>query len=141
MTAFASSLIKTGTGIQERNATKEVLNCIRVLQRILPVIFELEGETDAFEQELLWKKEEFDDSDNTFEAEAITPQFVIEEDDEETEPKTATSQSSFHVPDKRQLPSLAERLFDSVFDLLFCCGFTLPQKIQVDHHKIQYVIW
>lgn len=141
MTAFASSLIKTGTGIQERNATKEVLNCIRVLQRILPVIFELEGETDAFEQELLWKKEEFDDSDNTFEAEAITPQFVIEEDDDETEPKTATSQSSFHVPDKRQLPSLAERLFDSVFDLLFCCGFTLPQKIQVDHHKIQYVIW
>jgi hypothetical protein len=141
VTAFASSLIKTGTGIQERNATKEVLNCIRVLQRILPVIFELEGETDAFEQELLWKKEEFDDSDNTFEAEAITPQFVIEEDDDETEPKTATSQSSFHVPDKRQLPSLAERLFDSVFDLLFCCGFTLPQKIQVDHHKIQYVIW
>jgi hypothetical protein len=142
VTAFASSFIKTGTGIQERNTTKEVLNCIRVLQRVLPVIFELEGETDAFEQELLWKKEELDDHDHTLEAEA-TPQFVIEEDDDETgtEPKTATSQISFHIPDKRQLPSLAERLFDSVFDLLFCCGFTLPPKIQVDHHKIQYVIW
>ena len=30
---------------------------------------------------------------------------------------------------------------NSAIDLLFCCGFTLPTKIQVDHHKINYVIW
>jgi hypothetical protein len=143
VTAFASSFIKTGTGTQERNATKEVLNCLRVLQRVLPVIFELEGEADSFEQELLWKKEDFDGYDATLEAER-TPQFVIDDDDDETgtEPRTATSQTSSHAQlDQRQLPSLAERLFDAVFDLLFCCGFTLPPKVQVDHHKIQYVIW
>ena len=141
MTAFASSFIKTGTGTQERNATKEVLNCLRVLQRVLPVIFEQEGETDSFEQELLWKKEDFNDFDATLEADR-TPQFVIDDDDDETGTEPRTPQTSSHAQlDQRQLPSLAERLFDAVFDLLFCCGFTLTPKVQVDHHKIQYVIW
>lgn len=39
------------------------------------------------------------------------------------------------------MPSLGERLFSCIVDLLFCCGFTLPNKIQVDHYKINYVIW
>jgi len=36
---------------------------------------------------------------------------------------------------------MAARLFSCLVDLLFCCGFTLPSKIQIDHYKINYTIW
>lgn len=132
--------MKTGTG--ERNPTKEVLNCIRVLQRVLPVVFEVEGESSVFELEVLWKKQEVEDvADGVNEEE--TPQFVIDDDDDSENGEKATSPSpeTPNAKPKKQLPSLGERLFSSIVDLLFCCGFTLPTKIQVDHYKINYVIW
>lgn len=132
--AYASSFIKSATVSQEKNATKEVLNCLRILQRILPVVFEIEGESNTFEQEVLWKKEEVREDTGA-------PQFVIEDDDEsdregETAHPTVNQQKT-----KMLLPSLGERLLSAVTDLMFCCGFTLPTTIQVDHHKINYVIW
>ncbi|KAF8212473.1 high-temperature-induced dauer-formation protein-domain-containing protein [Mycena galopus ATCC 62051] len=136
--AFASSFIQAGTGTSERSPTNQVLNCLRILQRVLPVVFEVEGEGSAFEVEVLWKKEEV--AEDTVQVASETPQFVIEdEDDSDGEAKdTATT---VKATQKKQLPSLGERLFSSIIDLLFCCGFTLPTKIQVDHHKINYVIW
>ncbi|KAJ7632398.1 high-temperature-induced dauer-formation protein-domain-containing protein [Roridomyces roridus] len=129
--AFASSF----TGSTERNTTREVLNCLRILQRVFPVVFEVEGEGNAFELDVLWKKGEV--VEDSVEAASQTPQFVIEdEDDSDTETKEPSPPKA-----KQQLPSLGERLFSSIIDLLFCCGFTLPSKIQVDHHKINYVIW
>lgn len=139
--SYATSFIKSTA--TERNTTKEVLNAIRVLQRVLPVIFEVEGESNAFELEVLWKKVEANNEDQ-FPAE---PQFVIEDEDDEGsdsgEATKLTSQNSGPKPkpDKILLPSLGEKLFSCINDLLFCCGFTLPTKIQVDHYKINYVIW
>jgi len=140
--SYATSLIKSAT--TERNTTKEVLNAIRVLQRVLPVIFEVEGESNAFELEVLWKKVEADDEGRP--AAEETPQFVIEDDDDGSESGDATrstSQGSESTPKPENvlLPSLGEKLFNCINDLLFCCGFTLPTKIQVDHYKINYVIW
>ncbi|KAI6028312.1 high-temperature-induced dauer-formation protein-domain-containing protein [Pisolithus orientalis] len=130
VTSYASSLIKAATS--ERNATKEVLNCIRILQRVLPVVFEVEGESNAFELEVLWKKVQIDQDDGYH---VDGPQFVIEdEDDDRSEHGEAASPHE-------TLPSLGEKLFSCIMDLLFCCGFTLPTKIQVDHYKINYVIW
>lgn len=142
--SYATSFIKsTTTG---RNTTKEVLNAIRVLQRVLPVIFEVEGDSNAFEMEVLWKKAEADNENQPPTEEE--PQFVIEDedDDDESESGTATKPTSEDSgsepqPAKILLPSLGEKLFSCVNDLLFCCGFTLPTKIQVDHYKINYVIW
>ena len=54
--SFTSSLIKGASGA-EHNATKEVLNCLCVLQRVLPVVFELESEPSVFEREVLWKQD------------------------------------------------------------------------------------
>src|ERR1700722_3310745 len=142
VTAFASSFIKTGTGATERNTTKEVLNCLRVLQRVLPVVFEVDGESSTFELEVLWKKPEVED--DRVEVEDAAPQFVIEDDDDDgeaVEQKAGLSQGANPQKEKKKLPSLAERLFSCLIDLLFCCGFTLPAKIQVDHYKINYVIW
>ncbi|EMD38619.1 hypothetical protein CERSUDRAFT_113798 [Gelatoporia subvermispora B] len=145
--SFATSFIRTSTGTAPRSTTKEVLNCIRVLQRVLPVIFEMESETSRFEQEVLWKKEVVAEEPSVVEENAQAPQFVIEDEDDEDAPvgeavKPATSTASAPASKPKQtLPSLVERLFSCLIDLLFCCGFTLPTKIQVDHYKINYVIW
>lgn len=140
--SYATSLIKSAT--TERNTTKEVLNAIRVLQRVLPVIFEVEGESNSFELEVLWKKVEADAGGRP--AAEETAQFVIEDDDDGSEigdASRSTSQGSESAPKPENilLPSLGEKLFSCINDLLFCCGFTLPTKIQVDHYKINYVIW
>lgn len=143
VTALASSLIKAGSGSVGRNTTKEVLNCLRVLQRVLPVVFDVEGESNAFELELLWKKEEVDGVEAQKPEEPDTTQFVIEDEednDNEVQSLPPTPRPN-QAGSKKQLPSLGERLFSCIFDLLFCCGFTLPTQIQVDHHKINYVIW
>ena len=144
VTSFASSLIRGGaTG---RNTTKEVLNCLRVLQRVLPVIFELESEPSVFEREVLWKRDVVDGQVHREQTEQ-TPQFVIEDEDEDNDNDGESSASaacpSPHPPQKQisTLPSIAERLLSCLVDLLFCCGFTLPPKLQVDHYKINYIIW
>jgi hypothetical protein len=165
VTSFASSLIKGGGGGgggAERNATKEVLNCLRVLQRVLPVIFELESESSVFEREVLWKRDvvvvgaggEDEAAGGQSHREQVeqTTQFVIEDEDEdedEAESGGASASASAagpspQIPPKQAtttLPSVAERLFGCLVDLLFCCGFTIPAKLQVDHYKISYVIW
>ena len=147
--SFASSLINVGT--TERNATKEVLNCLRVLQRVLPVGFELESEPSVFERDVLWKR------DVVVAEEAVqdhrerteqTPRFVIEDDEDENDAESATASAAASSPQATSkeattttLSSIAERLFSRLVDLLFCCGFTLPAKLQVDHYQINYVIW
>ena len=141
MVGMATSLIGAST---ERNPTKEVLNCLRVLQRVLPVIFE--NELPDLEHELLWRKEAVSPSEaiptSPGSPEQPAPQFVIEDEDEE-EPTTPAPQTPSHQRSRSQMlgPSLVERLFSAAIDLLFCCGFTLPRKVQINHHKIQYVIW
>lgn len=156
VTAFASSLVKSSTGTAERSTNKEVLNCLRVLQRVLPVVFEMEGEAGGLEVEVLWKQAEAAEepaAPSITATESSTSQFVIEDDDsengdanEESETKPIPSESASTVPatsaqPKKLLPSLGEKLFGAIIDLLFCCGFTLPTKIQKDHHKVNYVIW
>ncbi|KZT11488.1 uncharacterized protein LAESUDRAFT_692396 [Laetiporus sulphureus 93-53] len=138
--SYATSFIKAS---QPRNATKEVLNCMRVLQRVLPVVFELEGDTSRFELEVLWKREEVEESPEHRES-ASAAQFVI--DDEDEDEGAVQGQVSGHQPTadtktKKTLPSKAEKLLSCLVDLLFCCGFTLPSGVQVDHYKINYTIW
>ena len=147
VSAFASSLMKTGSGLSGRDATKEVLNCIRILQRVLPVVFEIGGESYAFEQEVFWKRQEVDRTESSDGVEENpSAQFVIDDEEEDEEDAQAKSSNS-PAPRKEeksliiQYPTLSEKLFGYITDLLFCCGFTLPTKIQKDHYKINYVIW
>lgn len=96
----------------------------------------------------MWKREAVGHAVAT---EDERPQFVIDDDDEEDaaatgsplSPNTRSKSSDSSQPQKRTAPSLAERLISCTFDLLFCCGFTLANKIQTetDNDKINYVIW
>lgn len=118
-----------------------MLNCVRVLQRVLPVVFEIDEETTRFELEVLWKKEVDDTPAND---EPL--QFVIEDDDEDsdeegTEPPAQSAPKLKETRTKQTMPSLAERLLGCLIDLLFCCGFTIPRQVQVDHYKINHTIW
>lgn len=153
--SLASSIMKTANASTQRDPTKEALNCLRVLQRVLPVIFEAEFE--EFERKLLWEPEE--DLEGGANGRSGTlderPQFVIDDEDDEDDASSPGPSRSEDPGDdsrnpgssgksevkKKALPTLAERLISCTIDLLFCCGFTLPAKIQVDHHKINYVIW
>ncbi|KAG6878097.1 hypothetical protein C0992_008585 [Termitomyces sp. T32_za158] len=115
-------------------------------QRVLPVVFEVDGEANTFELEVLWKKEETEiEVDRYGNPEtAEVPQFVIQDEDEtdgEHDEPPLLEDTPPQKKEKQQLPSLGEKLFVSIMDLLFCCGFTLPTTIQVDHHKINYSIW
>ncbi|KAL5529427.1 hypothetical protein ACEPAG_5412 [Sanghuangporus baumii] len=156
--SFATSFMKNASGSSQstqRDPTKEALNCLRVLQRVLPVIFEAEFE--EFERKLLWEREEAQEvgSDGQTDALDERPQFVIDDEDDDDVSSPGPSRSPESMGDeskspgstakaevrKKIAPTLAERLINCTIDLLFCCGFTLPTQIQVDHHKINYVIW
>jgi High-temperature-induced dauer-formation protein len=147
--AAFTSIMKTGAS--DRNPTKELLNSIRILQRVLPVLFDIQGDTSAFEMELLWKGEEVDDV-QAHEPASADSQFVIEDDDEDDEEseeedseegssRTPSGPPAPAAPPKKRLPSLGERLINAVIDLMYTCGFTLSPRVQVEHHKVQYIIW
>ncbi|KAG8821176.1 hypothetical protein FRC19_008197 [Serendipita sp. 401] len=141
------------TGATERNTTKEALNCIRVLSRVLPVIFGLDNA--EWEQEVMWKREAVVATQvattgiygGGTQAAEEAAQFVIDdEDDDDAETpilqQNASQPATNPPPERPKLqPSRAERLINNTIDLLFCAGFTLPSQTQVDHHKVQYVIW
>ena len=98
--------------------------------------FAARKEVDERQAKAAKKREEVDEM---AEEAGNEPQFVIEDEDEDQERDSRLEDSQPSA--KKQLPSLGERLFGAVIDLMFCCGFTLPTKIQVDHHKINYLIW
>lgn len=112
-------------------------------------------EIGPWEEEILWKKEAIIPQSApgvegyAAQQTATEPQFVIEDEDDDDQvttpmlPRTASQQSATaRQPSQSQLgPSLAEKLINALIDLLFCCGFTMPLKSQIDHHKIQHIIW
>lgn len=104
------------------------------------MVFEADGESSTFEMEVFWKSEEVEETGGQAEG-TEDPQFIIEDEDESDNEAEESSKPTPAKPRMKRLPSLGERLFSCVIDLLFCCGFSLPAKIQVDHYKINYVIW
>ena len=107
------------------------------------MVFEADGESSTFGMEVLWKSEEVEETSGGQAEGTEDPQFVIEDEDESGDEAEGSSKPT--LPAKKQkmkrLPSLGERLFSCIIDVLFCCGFSLSNKIQVDHYKINYVIW
>ncbi len=130
-----------------RDPTKEVLNCLRVLGRIMPVVFDHEG---TFEEEVFWTRRPVpgsSSSDVDISSRSNEAQFVIDDEGEDTSAPLAPLEPDLSggprsaQPMPRMKPCLAEQLFSIAIDLMFCSGFSLPTSTQVDYHKINYVIW
>jgi len=108
---------------------RDALNCIRVLTRLLPYIYESDR-LETWEDKFFWgarkrrtRKSQITKSEVLFEGEAPDPQTPTAEEPEFVDAKP-----------------LAEELIDTLIDLLFFSDFTLP-KVPSGKPKVSYHIW
>ncbi|KAG8529681.1 uncharacterized protein KY384_005162 [Bacidia gigantensis] len=104
---------------------KHALNCIRVLTRILPFIYEDE-KLEVWEDAIFWEKRRRRKTDSQSE---VLFQDPTQEKNEETE-----------VEDYEDIRPLGEELIDTLIDLLFFVGFTVPTTDR-SRNKVTYAIW
>lgn len=105
---------------------RQALNCVRVLTRILPFIYEdekLDGWEDAFFWEKRRKRKTRETSEVLFD-----------------ESRRDTSQEPWTSPDYEDVRPLGEELVDTLIDLLFYVGFTIPSSDR-SRNKVTYAIW
>ncbi|GAA5969685.1 hypothetical protein JCM3765_006112 [Sporobolomyces pararoseus] len=144
---------------------KEILNCVRVLTRLIPVLLGPQnGTTDRVEEELFWNKQtvrkeqkpkgsvDGKPGTQTEEEEEESGQFVLEDDDDEDDerdplksPSSSTSRSNATQGEEEveyeELPCLAERMISTLIKLLFVPGLTLSSDLRSSDSIITYSIW
>lgn len=156
---------------------RDALNCVRILTRVLPFIYEAEH-LEQWQERFFWAKRRkktreaqlraqvlFDEAD---EADFVEDEEVETEDDQDQdeegagtagaeEKKEHTSNTAPTTPgsqrrqqrrrrrrdgDYIELKPLAEELVDTLIDLLFFSGFTIPQSSHgKGKGKVSYSIW
>ncbi|KAK8229069.1 high-temperature-induced dauer-formation protein-domain-containing protein [Phyllosticta capitalensis] len=107
---------------------RDALNCIRILTRILPFVYEADH-LEAWEDKFFWgarrkrsRRGQLNRSEVLF---------------DESNPDDAQTDQA---PDFEEAKPLAEELIDTLVDLLFFADFTLP-KAQPGKGKVTYAIW
>ena len=106
---------------------RHALNCIRVLTRILPFVYEADH-LDAWEDKFFWGARR----KRTRHARNHTEVLFDEADPEQTPTQ--------HEPDFEPAKPLAEEIIDTLIDLLFFSDFTLP-KVPAGKDRVTYAIW
>lgn len=131
-------LVKENSTAKKEDTTRRMLNCLRVLSRIIP--FVIAHEDGLLEEEVFWRPEGEGQAGSSELASSTSGQFVIDDEADqgadnrpEVPPKQAATQASTQ-------PTLAEKLLDLAADLLFVQGFTLPVDTQAGR-KVNYTIW
>ncbi|EDN91786.1 hypothetical protein SS1G_07647 [Sclerotinia sclerotiorum 1980 UF-70] len=107
---------------------RDALNCIRILTRILPYIYEAE-KLQSWEETFFWGSRR----KRTRKA-ALARDVIFDESQEELQKLEAAAQEF------EEIKPLAEELIDTLIDLLFFADFTLP-KPQNSKNKVSYAIW
>ncbi|EDN02715.1 conserved hypothetical protein [Histoplasma mississippiense (nom. inval.)] len=110
---------------------RDALNCIRVLTRILPFIYESEN-LEAWEEKFFWGRRR-----KKHRHAQIASQVLFDGASEDDEMRRSNPQD--HQNDYDAKP-LAEELIDTLVDLLFYSGFTIP-TIPNAKGKVSYSIW
>ncbi|KAL8391981.1 hypothetical protein RB595_002264 [Gaeumannomyces hyphopodioides] len=139
---------------------REALNCIRVLTRILPYLYELES-LQAWEEKFFWGTRRkrtrratiasevlFDDSQPMSPASVATDhEHDGDYDDEgvllrtQARPSSKKASSTTTTEDGfEDAKPLAEELIEALTDLLFMGEFTVPRQAQ-GKPKVSYAIW
>lgn len=108
---------------------RDALNCIRVLTRLLPYVHEAEHLTE-WEEKFFW---------STRRRRSRKVQASGEVLFDESQPED-TTQAAPEGEEWEEAKPLAEELLDTLIDLLFCIGFTLP-RIPNARSSITYAIW
>ncbi|KAF2200911.1 high-temperature-induced dauer-formation protein [Delitschia confertaspora ATCC 74209] len=107
---------------------KDALNCIRVLTRLLPFIYESDRLED-WEDKFFWGARR----KRTRRDKIARTEVIFDEGDPEETPTEAE-------PEFEKAKPLAEELIDTLTDLLFFSDFTLP-KASAGKNKVTYAIW
>jgi hypothetical protein len=109
---------------------RDALNCIRVLTRILPFIYEADH-LEEWEEKFFWgwrKKK-------TRQAQVAT-EILFDEAQNEEDP----TQPHENENGRELVKPLAEELIDTLLDLLFFTDFTIP-TLATTKAKVTYAIW
>jgi hypothetical protein len=109
---------------------RDALNCIRVLTRILPFVYEADH-LDPWEDKFFWGARR-----KRSRRGQLAPQAEVLFDGEADPEQTPTQQE----PQFETAKPLAEELIDTLIDLLFFSEFTLP-KVPDGKAKVTYAIW
>ena len=109
---------------------KDALNCIRVLTRILPFIYEADN-LEPWEEKFFWSVRR----KRTRKNQTPKPEVLFDEAQPEGEKETKLKADEFE-----DAKPLAEELLDTLVDMLFFAGFTLPINERVKS-KVSYTIW
>ena len=110
---------------------KEVLNCLRVLTRILPFIFEA-PELEGWENKFLWGTRRVRANRGLSNGSEV----LFDEANPEADARDGDEQPA----EFKEAKPLAEELLDTLVDLLFYEGFTIPLSDQ-PKSKVNYSIW
>lgn len=109
---------------------KEALNCIRVLTRILPFLYEADH-LEAWEDKFFWGKRR----KRLGRGQIAKPEVLFDESQTDEDPQPDGDEAEFE-----EAKPLAEDLIDTLIDLLFLAGFTLPHN-ERNKSKVTYSIW
>ncbi|KAF8587219.1 hypothetical protein K439DRAFT_1614510 [Ramaria rubella] len=133
-TTFALPL-SPWSGSSTADDVKSVLNCARVIARVLPIIWEDESDWTHW----LWEEGEEEAIESSTADSNTQTHFVIEDEDED-EPEAGSSKAA-EEPAKKSIPSLMAQFLSALVDSLFHAGFTLPAEVVEGTSKTAYLIW
>ncbi|KAK0626617.1 high-temperature-induced dauer-formation protein [Immersiella caudata] len=105
---------------------RDALNCIRVLTRVLPFVYEKESLQD-WEERFFWGSRRRKTRKSSIASE------VLFDGAQDAPPRTP-------VEEYEEVRPLAEELIDTLVDLLFFSDLTVPKQPQ-GHPKVSYAIW
>ncbi|KAL8772834.1 MAG: hypothetical protein Q9209_002179 [Squamulea sp. 1 TL-2023] len=117
---------------QDLASAREALNCVRVITRILPFLYEAEH-LESWEDKFFWqqRKKQSKNGPNTRREvlfDGSNPDGLEKKEDENRDDAIEYTKP------------LGEELIDTLIDLLFCIDFTLPHA-EPSKNKITYAIW
>ncbi|KAL4917973.1 high-temperature-induced dauer-formation protein-domain-containing protein [Aspergillus aurantiobrunneus] len=109
---------------------RDALNCIRILTRLLPYVYEAEHLED-WEEKFFWTRRRRKTREAQLAADVLFDEAQVEEGRDQGYPR---------ANDYEDVKPLAEELIDTLMDLLFYTDFTIP-KLPSAKSKISYSIW
>lgn len=109
---------------------RDALNCIRILTRLLPFIYEAEH-LEEWEERFFWARRK----KKTRQAQIASEVLFDQAQGDEQQAQTQRRESDYE-----DVKPLAEELIDTLIDLLFYAGFTIP-KLPAAKGKVTYAIW
>ncbi|KAI4221752.1 MAG: hypothetical protein L6R36_006667 [Xanthoria steineri] len=116
---------------QDLAPAKEALNCIRIITRVLPFLYEAEH-LESWEDRFFWQRRKHAKNEPH-----STPEVLFDGSNSDAREEKENEEKHETIEYKRPL---GEELIDTLIDLLFFVGFTLPH-MERSKNKVTYAIW